>query len=327
MPLFPEIQAQFTSQQFSESSSLAQLELLWQHVEHLQVRGARGLALHWVRLTPPHAQARVLLVPGRIEAVHKYAEVLLDLTQAGYEVWAPDHRGQGQSGRECDNSHVGYVADFSDYAHDLQQLIERMESHTALPTFALAHSMGGAILYRTLQLFGTSHLQAAVFCAPMFGIPTAPLPAWLAQPLAQLAKQCVPKCYVPGQQNYVNKPFADNDLTTCEPRYQWFRQLYQRHPDYQLGGVSWGWLACALAACQQIQQNTPPTLPMLLLQAELDTVVCNDAQQRWQRRSGAECVRIAGAKHELLNGEDSQRTAVYHIISQWLQRLESTQSG
>lgn len=323
MPLFPEIQAQLTSQQFSESSSLERLEQLWQHVEHLQVRGARGLALHWVRLTPPQAQARVLLVPGRIEAVHKYAEVLLDLTQAGYEVWAPDHRGQGQSGRECDNPHVGYVADFSDYAHDLQQLIERMESHTALPTFALAHSMGGAILYRTLQLFGTSQLQAAVFCAPMFGIPTEPLPAWLAKPLAQLAKQFMPKTYVPGQQNYVNKAFADNDLTTCEPRHQWFRQLYQRHPAYQLGGVSWGWLASALAACQHIQQDEVPKLPMLLLQAELDTVVCNSAQDRWRHRSSAGFAKIAGAKHELLNGEDQQRARVYHSMNQYLQSLDA----
>lgn len=324
--MFPQIQAQFSSQQFSDPESLARLELLWQHAEHLEVRGARGLQLHWVRIaaTEVGPTARVLLVPGRIEAVHKYAEVLLDLTQAGYEVWAPDHRGQGLSARECDNRHIGYVADFTEYAYDLQQLIALMESDSALPTFALAHSMGGAILYRTLQLFGTSRLQAAVFCAPMFGIPTSPLPTFVAKPLAQLAKQLMPKSYVPGQQNYVNKAFIDNDLTTCEPRYQWFRQLYQQHPDYQLGGVSWGWLACALAACQHIQQDDVPTLPMLLLQGELDTVVCNTAQDSWRHRSGAEFTSITGAKHELLNGEDEQRALIYRSMNQFLQRLQGT---
>lgn len=318
MPLFPALHPTLSSHDFTSGHASKMLDALWQQVEHIETRGVQGVQLHWISLRPAHAKARIVLVPGRIEAVHKYAELLQDLSQAGYEVWAPDHRGQGASARQCANRQLGYVADFDDYCLDLQALLRHVATTSTLPTLLMAHSMGGAILYRTLQLFGAGSLHGVILGSPMFGIPTAPIPTWLALPLAQLAKQYFGKTYVPGQRDYQAKPFIGNDLTNCQPRYDWFRLLYQSHPHYQLGGVSWQWLASALAACQRIAKEPAPTVPMLLLQAGDDTVVLNSAQDLVCQRYGLSRQVIPGAKHELFNGTDQERQQTFAAINQWL---------
>lgn len=321
MTRLPAIVPQLSADQLFDTASQQRLDACWATVKHYYGTGARGCRLHWLQLTPPQPQARLVLVPGRIEAAHKYLETMLDLSTAGYEIWSIDHRGQGESARETTNLHMGYVADFSDYCVDLQQFIGQLPE-VSYPTIALAHSMGGAILYRTLQLFGSMGIQGAIFCSPMFGIQTAPVPAWLAPPLAQLMKQWLPKSYVPGQQNYVEKPFLNNDLTQCEPRYRWFRQLYNSQPHYQLGGISWNWLSCALNACQQIASEPAPQLPICVIQAGGDRIVDKLIQQQLSQRHGFAFSSIADAEHELLNGTDEQRQQTFAAINQWLLQLE-----
>lgn len=324
--MLPVIVPQLSAVQLFDEATTQRLADCWSKVVHHFGTGVRGCRLHWLHLPHPAPQGRVLLVPGRIEAAHKYLETLLDLHSAGYEIWSIDHRGQGESARETANSHVGYVASFDDYCLDLQQLIQQLPE-VAYPTIALAHSMGGAILYRTLQQFGAGNLLGAIFCSPMFGIQTAPVPAWLAPPLAQLMKQWLPKSFVPGQQNYVAKPFEGNDLTQCEPRYRWFRQLYHHHPQYQLGGISWNWLSCALNACQQIVNGPAPQLPMCVIQAGGDRVVDNQVQLALSQRHGYAFHCVADAEHELLAGTDTQRVQTFDAINQWLQGLPANKAA
>lgn len=318
--MLPIIAPQLSAEQLFDEATTQRLADCWSKVVHHYVTGVRGCRLHWLHLPHPMPQGRAVLVPGRIEAAHKYLETMLDLHAAGYDVWSIDHRGQGESTRETANPHLGYVADFDDYCLDLQQLLRTLPS-VPYPTLALAHSMGGAILYRTLQLFGNHDLLGAIFCSPMFGIQTEPVPHWLARPLAQLMKQFVPSTFVPGQQNYVEKPFVGNDLTQCEPRYRWFRQLYKNYPQYQLGGISWNWLSCALNACEQISTQPAPQLPICLIQAGGDRVVDNQAQATLGQRHGLAFHCVAGAEHELLAGTDAQREQTYAAINQWLVQL------
>ena len=64
-----------------------------------------------------------------------------------------------------------------------------------------------------------------------------------------------------------------------ETRYRVFRQLYKENPNLRLGGVTVGWLKQAFTAIEQIK-STSASLPVLLLQAEKDTIVDNQAQNQ-----------------------------------------------
>ncbi|RVU40299.1 alpha/beta fold hydrolase [Rheinheimera riviphila] len=375
MMQWPEFKAQLSSGDFASSddhSTRATLALAkrWQQATHgtfdsvskLNNHSAapNQLQLHFSYWQPAGATAALVLIPGRIEAGHKYLELINEALHAGYQVYVLDHQGQGASGRLDDQSQIGDVRDFDDYVADLANFIQQIiKPKTKLPLLALAHSMGGGILCRYLQQERQQELQlemqqkkqqqipqqphhglaAAIFCSPMWGIPTHPLPHVLALPLSRVVSQLNQLCsqqswYIPGQGPYQNRPFLDNDLSQCVERYQWFRSLYQQFPAYQLGGISWRWLAQALAACQQMQKDPAPQLPCLLLQAGADQVVDNAAQtklwQRFSQSSGWSALSaqhlLADARHEILFETDKIRGLALSKINQFLQTLPVTGS-
>jgi lysophospholipase len=325
---FPPLQAQFSAEQIASPVVRQQLDQYWQQFSRTELSGRDGVKFClYSRTTLPAWRkpvAALLVVPGRIEAAHKYAEVVQDALCSGYQVFVLDHRGQGLAQRPAPNPQLGDIADFQLYVDDLTLAISHIRSKTDLPMLALAHSMGGAILYRYLQTTALPLLDAAVFSAPMFGIPTGPLPA-LAALLASLMHRINKAVstrgwFVTGQTQYQPQPFAGNDLTNCPQRYQWFRDLYQQYPAYQLGGVSWAWLDAALRACRQIRQEQAPQLPMLVLQAGADTVVDNNAHTILANEHGVDLKTISAARHELLAGTDAERLQVYTLINQWLRQ-------
>lgn len=334
---WPVIQPRWTAADFSHGVMPAALTQLWLQGEHGSFASRHGLQLSYSCWRPPQAKAAILLVAGRIETAHKYIEFIDDATCAGYQVFCLDHRGQGRSERLHPGKMLGDVVNFNDYVDDLQQFIQQVvEPVCQLPMLAIAHSMGAAILVRYLQTKADNRLQAAVFSSPMWGIHTAPLPQFLAGTIAQwmqrLAQQWSPHgWYLPGQGDYQHKAFAGNDLTTCEQRYLWFRQLYRQHPHYQLGGVSWRWLSQALLACRQLAQDAAPKLPCLLLQAGADRIVSNPAQlqlwQLWKQQPqfhpANRSLLLPGARHELLAESDFIRLRWYQALAEFQSALSA----
>lgn len=318
---------EFAASDLLTVKGLRHLDSFWQTGTSAWFEGEAQCRLHYRYWLTAEATAALVIVPGRIEAAHKYLEVCADAVAAGYQVFVLDHRGQGASERLTSDRQIGLVLDFNDYISDLGVWFSQIRQLTQLPLIAMAHSMGGAILAGYLQQATPVHPIAAIFCSPMWGLPTAPMShsfaQWLALRISQLNKSVSRNFwYGPGQRPYQEKPFLDNDLTTCPERYQWFRQLYQQYPEYQVGGASWTWLACALQACEQLFQGKTPEIPMLLVQAEQERVVDNAAQNKlWQQWQLGSPIVIAKAQHELLCGEDWQRQLLYTAINQFLATL------
>ena len=343
-----EFKQYFSSVDFTSGRATIALAEVWQQATHgsfasaskhrSQHRMAKSLQLHYSYWHPQSAIAVLILIPGRIEAGHKYLEFIHEALRAGFAVYVLDHQGQGASERLDQQSQVGDVLHFDHYVADLERFIHQViRPQTTLPLLAVAHSMGGGILCRYLQQQPQHALVAAIFCSPMWGIPTKPLPPSLALPLSRSVSRLNQLCsqqswYVPGQGPYQNRPFINNDLSHCPERYQWFRTLYQQYPAYQLGGISWRWLAEALTACQQMRQGPTPQLPCLLLQAGADQVVDNTAQlnlwQRFSQSPGWAAVsamhQVPEARHELLFETDAIRDNVLKLINQFLHSLPVT---
>jgi lysophospholipase len=307
-----------------------ELQHFWQQGEHLSFLGADQLQLCYSSFRHPAPRAEIVLSPGRIEACQKYQEFCFDLYQAGFTVHLIDHRGQGLSQRLNPDRHLGDVADFQHYVQDFSLwLQQQIEPRQQAPLLGLAHSMGSAVLCRYLQQHTEHNFAGAIYCSPMFGIQSKPLPAVVAIPLVHgIAKlnslYSRQNWYFPGQSGYKDRPFAGNHLTHSEVRYQLFRQLYQQQPALQLGGVSVRWLKQALLAIDMLQQAPALTLPQLIIQATADPVVDNKQQQAYQQKhQGQPCelVQVQGALHELIFESDPLRDQLFSAINRFMLQL------
>ncbi len=94
-----------------------------------------------------------------------------DLRDRGFAVAMFDWRGQGHSSRRLRDPRRGYVRRFSDYEIDIETFVQQvMLPDCPPPFFALAHSMGGAVLLRVAYA-GKRWFDRMVMTAPMIDLP------------------------------------------------------------------------------------------------------------------------------------------------------------
>jgi lysophospholipase len=278
----------------------------------------------------------IVVVSGRSEGYLKYKELAYDLFQQGYNIYMMDNRGQGISERLTSDPHKGYVKNFDDYAEDLNQFItlvaqENTHKRTQKKPHILAHSMGGAIATRMMQLY-PDRIQSAILSSPMIAIESGGLPTWLAKSLIYstdtinnwVAEQ---PWYFIGQTGFSSTAFTDNQLSHSAIRYQQFVDLYQSNKTIQLGGVTVHWLRESLRANENIFSDLSKlTTPILLLQAGNDEIVDNQAQtdfcQQLHQIHSQSCPNgkpmvFDGAYHELFFELDQYRNPALTASLEW----------
>jgi len=234
---------------------------------------------------------------------------MFDLYNLGYSIYILDHRGQGLSSRTTLNPQMGYIDKFDTYIDDFELFIDtivRPKQYQQL--FLVGHSMGGTIGTLYLKRHpGT--FKAAVFTSPMYGIK---LPVsrnfihWLTKLLDTSSKGKQPN-YVLGGSDYKERGFDGNDLTHSQLRYDAYRALYLEHPKLQLGSPTNHWLVESIDAAERAKHAALNSqIPLLILQADEDTVVDNFAQYF---AVGGKCqlFNIPGARHELFMETDAGR--------------------
>jgi lysophospholipase len=316
------------------------IEEWWQQVTLDTFYGIDDVRISYAYYCHEKNTRNLVISPGRCESFLKYKELCYDLSQQGYNIFILDHRGQGMSQRMLTNKHKGYVFLFDHYAQDLHTFI-----HTIVNTknnlgpdkktpYLLAHSMGGAIALRMLELYPSS-IRAALLSSPMLAINTGSIPPRLAAALiktTQYFNSFIGKepWYFLGQKDYQASLFSDNYLTRSAVRYQHFIDIYQTHPEIQLGGVTVHWLNEAINAKKTIfKQIGNIRTPIRVLQAGSDTIVDNSAQTYFCKRlyqlNGQYCVDkqpivIEGAQHELLFEQDQYRNKALNYALDWFDK-------
>lgn len=308
----------------------------WQSGEFSRFLGTNDIEIAFAKFIRHGANRSVVISPGRCESYLKYQELAFQLAQLGCNIFIIDHRGQGLSGRMASNRQKGHVDDFDHYAHDLNSFI----TSQVLPycindekPYLLAHSMGGAIAIRTLQLY-PDIVHSALLNSPMIAINTGGIPNWLARTIARLGlglNQKISKepWYFFGQGDYQAKLFGDNELMQSRERYARFINLYEKHGELKLGGVTFSWLSQALQANLTIFSNLDKIVnPITLIQAGADTIVDNQAQQQFIKQlnkigNPAYFHIIEHARHETLFELDIYRDQALAIIENWLAGDES----
>jgi lysophospholipase len=310
-----------THTSFNSEQTLSHPELahFWQKITTGELNVTPEIKLVYMAVIHPCHKHAVVISNGRVESYLKYQEMIYDLYRLGYSVYAIDHRGQGLSSRLTSNPHQGHVGKFDDYVDDFKIFIDTIvkpAGHDAL--VLVGHSMGATIGTLYLQK-SPSTFKAAVFSAPMYGI-KLPLNKRFIRWLAKLWDNGSPSHpnYVIGGKDYSPATFKRNDLTHSELRYDNYRRLYQRRPELQLGSPTNRWLVEAIDAADRAVVAAKESLtPILVLQAQEDTIVDNDAQDRAASNS-CQIVEIAMARHEIFMEKDTPRNQALSLLNAFL---------
>lgn len=283
--------------------------------------GARLRAAHFAPMG--ERRGTVMLLTGQSEFIEKYGEVIDDLCRRGFAVAAMDWRGQGGSQRPLPDPMKIYVDDFSEYDGDVAALLEAVVRPMLAPgerPIAMAHSMGGHILLRTLATMPDA-FAAAVITAPMVEI-RMPVPSFVLRWLAASMARRRAKFFAWGIEGRdpLKLPFEKQIVTSDPVRYGRTQALLAAHPALRVGGPTWGWLAAATRAIATLPGLAKKiTLPVLICDVG-DDLVCNSkASVRFAARlPRGTHMMVAGSRHEILMERDVYRDQFWAAFDSFL---------
>jgi lysophospholipase len=273
-----------------------------------------GVSLRFARFAPPPGRkGTVVLLQGRAEFIEKYFETARDLRARGFAVATFDWRGQGLSDRALGDRQKGYVRDFSQYAIDLDAIMEQVVlPDCPPPIFALGHSMGGAVVLRACHS-GSRWFERVVLSAPMIALPSGGV-SRVAGPLARFMRLIGRGgAYVPAGNPEVSgsEGFIGNVLTSDPVRFARNAAVLEEEPTLGLGSPTIGW---ADAALRQMREFADPGYAghirqaILMVAAGRDEVVSTPAIEQFGMNllAGRHLI-LAGSRHEILQEQDHYR--------------------
>ncbi len=241
-----------------------------------------GFHLRFAHWRPESGQVKgtICLFNGRGECIEKYYEVIEELLRRRFAVATLDWRGQGGSTRLLKNPRRGHVRSFSEYDRDLNQFMRDIVLPDCPPPFyALAHSMGGTIVLRSLK--GQAWFDRIVCLAPMVALRTRVVPWSVIGAASRMLKFVgAGSLMVPGGSSAPVGcgPFESNRLTRDQERYDRNCKILEEHPGLAIGSPTVSWLVAALDAVNDLQTadfQTDVKTPVLIVQAGYDQIVSN----------------------------------------------------
>lgn len=276
---------------------------------------------------PPEFSSRraIVLLHGQTEFIEKYFEVVDELRGRGFAVATIDWRGHGASQRSLRESAKVHIEDFSEYDEDLATLLDEVVRPLSNCTpIALAHSMGGHILLRTLHARPKT-FACAVLSAPMIAVATPGYPSFVARAVTGVMKlRGRSSDWVWGMDKLDPRTtaFADQRVTSDPNRFARTQKLLVGAPDLRLAGPTWGWLEAAFQSMRAMQgagfAETIST-PTLFCGAGRDRVVLTDAIRALARRMpNARYVEFEDSEHEILMENDAIRARFWKAFDEFV---------
>lgn len=284
-----------------------------------------GTGIHYHYRVHPQERAAVVISHGFCEFVGKYHEVMYYFYQMGYSVFLLEYRGHGFSQRYVRDFDRVHVRNYREYVEDLHSFMDLVVTRKSLSKqyILFGHSMGGCIAALFLEQF-PSLFKGAVLSAPMFQLNFKKVPFWMVR-ILMLWSAIVGwnTRYVPGQKGFDNVYAFETSSCVSEARYAYVFAQRQKEPHYTSYGGTYGWTAASIRAIRQMHRQADRiTVPILLFQAGLDTMVLPKGQEQFVAETGrTTLVRYENAKHEIFNADREVRIDYYRRIFSFFQEL------
>ncbi len=274
----------------------------------------------------PNAKASITIVHGFCEFFSKYHEVFYRFYQAGYSVFFLELRGHGYSSRKVKEKDAVYIKNYEEYILDLHAFTKQivLPNSKNLKHVLFAHSMGGCV--STLYL--ASHPEDydyAILSSPMLKINYGGVKPWQIRALTHISNIFhLGKLLVPTATHFTGEDHFENSSALDRDRYLYQMSERKDNESYQTWSATYDWTIASKKAtniiplCARIIQ-----IPILLMQAEKDTMVDNEGQNLFKELSHSTTfVTIPNAKHELYNGTEEIRNLFYENIFSFLHKYD-----
>lgn len=268
----------------------------------------------WTQTNNEHDDTDTLvIVPGRAENEHKYAELLYNLRDSGLRVVVCFVRGQGQSSNVIYGSTKCHVEYFANYRHDLETMLNYLNIG---PNYKLMGFSLGGLISLDFCFFGTyPHKPKALgLISPFLGVHYPIPPAILYWTITGLCLfRSFALAYTPHGKEYKRIPFDENYHSHCRVRYNLYHDYYASHPQQAIAGPSFNFVKCCLRAQRKLHgAQIKFNFPVMCLSSQVDQVVSFEQAQQFFALHQNDPVppifeAIPGAFHDVLNESDKYR--------------------
>lgn len=253
----------------------------------------------------PAAQSRgaLVIVHGTGEHHGRYEHVAAYVNERGWDVYTGDLPGWGRSpGKK------GHIESFSQYIEAVRIWTEEAvdSAKGEKPVFLLGHSLGGLVATRFVQIFGGRQgWSGLILTSPCLELKVE-VPAWKTK-LARWLDRMWPSLTMENgitpdmvsRDSAVQAAYRSDPLNYSKVSVRWFQELHKAM------GQAW-------EARDRIK------IPLLVLQAGEDALVCADAVRRFVEGvpGDAQFQRFPGLRHEVLN--EPERESVLQRMVEWM---------
>lgn len=258
----------------------------------------------WKASTP---KAIFIVTHGMGEHSGSYALSAKKWVEQGFDVWAWDMRGHGQS-----DGQRGYVQRIDEYEKDLHQfikMVQQQSSQKGLPYVVIGHSLGGLVTLKNLISFGEQNLSAVMLSSPALGL-TLEVPE-LKKKAAIWTSQWLPRLTLSNE--------IDNRQLTHDPQ---FLKLFDQDP-LRHTKISPRLFLGMLSSFESLPQFAGEIqLPLLMQVSKDDSVVDSSAAQHFFDRLGSKrkkFIAYSRSQHEIYN--DQEREVVFKDQFQFLKEI------
>lgn len=266
----------------------------------------------------------LVIVPGRAENEHKYAELLYNLRDSGLRVVVCFVRGQGQSSNVIYGSTKCHVEYFANYRHDLETILNYLNIGRNYKM--LGFSLGGLICL-DFCFFGTytQKPKALGLISPFLGV-SYPVPqSLLYYPIWTLCwLRSFALSYTPHGKEYKRIPFEDNYHSHSKVRYNLYHDYYAEHPQQAIAGPTFNFVKCCMRAQRKLSKDSIKfDFPVMCLSSEKDKVVSTPVAKKFFAAHSGDPFPpvfevIPGAFHDVLNESDEFRNPVLSKVLNFL---------
>lgn len=245
--------------------------------------------------------AILVLAHGLGEHARRYDHVIARLTDLGFVVYAPDHRGHGRSGGKRVE-----LKEWRDYTDDLHRVFAvARAAYPGLPVYLLGHSMGGAIAL-DYALDHQADLDGLILSAPAVDV-TSGTPGIVVAVGKVIGK------YLPG----LPVENLDANLVSRDPKVV---SAYNTDPLVHHGKVPAGIARGMILNAESLPARLPSlTLPLLLLHGEQDGLANVNGSRMIASTAGTKDLtykEYPGLYHEVFN--EPEQDEVLGDVVEWL---------
>lgn len=292
--------------------------------EFAHFRNAKGADIRYGMLKAGgESKGTIVIGPGFRENIEKYFEVIRDMHERGFDVYAMDWRGQGGSERYIKGSQKAHHEGYDEQIDTLDQLMREVVTPQAKkPLIYMGHSMGGHIGLRYLKEHA-GVFDSAVLSSPMLDINTKKFPKFAARLMAQFARAAgLLKKYVPDAGDWHEEPFGNNTRTNDPARFEAEQAIMRDNEDLRIGWATYGWVYQTFRSVDVLNDKDylkSITTPILMGVAGDERWVDLKAEQRAaELMPNVRKVEFPGAQHELFMAVDKIRNVWMSAIDSFL---------